>query len=59
MKAKKLTRLLAALNKEIKDYTKARRCELRKRPVYLAKDSDKCVDKMRAAFEKFVSQTYS
>jgi hypothetical protein len=59
MKTKKLTRLLAALNKEIKDYTKARRCEFRKRPVYLAKDSDKCVDKMRAAFEKFVSQTYS
>ena len=53
-----LTKLHAELQKEIADYLKAKRGELRKRPVYLKKDSDICVDKMSDKFEWFVSQTY-
>ena len=57
-KKARLTALLASLNKEIRDYTKAKRGEMRKRPVYLAKDSDVCVDRMTAAFHRFVNSTY-
>lgn len=53
-----LTKHLALLQREIKDYTKAKRGEMRKRPVYLKKDSDICVDRMRDAFETFVRETY-
>jgi hypothetical protein len=54
----KLTKYLALLQREIKDYVKAKRGEMRKRPVYLAKDSDICVDRMREAFDIFVNETY-
>lgn len=46
------------LQKEIADYMKAKRGEIRKRPVYLEKDSDKAVDSMRQAFDWFVIKTY-
>jgi hypothetical protein len=54
----RLTRLHRELQKEIADYMKAKRGELRKRPVYLKKDSDKCVDKMSETFRYFVNSTY-
>lgn len=57
-KKAQLTALLAALQKEVKDYVKAKRGEMRSRPVYLAKDSDVCVDRMSDAFRRFVSETY-
>lgn len=53
-----LTRWHKALQSEIAAYMKAKRCEMRKRPVYLAKDSDKAVDAMTEAFRWFVNQTY-
>lgn len=53
-----LTRWHKALQKEISAYMKAKRCEMRKRPVYLAKDSDKAVDTMTEAFRYFVHFTY-
>lgn len=53
-----LTRLLKELNKELNDYVKAKRAEHRKRPVYLAKDSDICVDKLNDAFRYFINETY-
>jgi hypothetical protein len=49
------TQSLKKLRKEIADYAKAVRCESRKRPKYLAKDSDKAIDAMRNAFENFIS----
>lgn len=47
-----------ALQSEISDYMKAKAGEIRKRPVYLEKDSDKAVDKMREVFNLFVCETY-
>lgn len=47
-----------ALQKEIADYMKAKQGEIRKRPVYLDKDSDKAVDAMKAAFDWFILHTY-
>lgn len=47
-----------ALQAEIADYMKAKTGEIRKRPVYRAKDSDVAVDTMREAFNLFVSETY-
>ena len=54
----RLTRLHNELQKEIADYMKAKRGEMRKRPVYRKKDSDKCVDKMSESFRYFVNSTY-
>ena len=54
----RLSRLHRELQKEIADYMKAKRGELRKRPVYLKKDSDKCVDRMSESFRYFVNSTY-
>ena len=45
---------LKTLRKSINDYVKAKRGEARIKPVYLAKDSDYAVDKMRDAFEWFI-----
>jgi gluconate kinase len=53
-----LNKALAELRKELRDYVKAKRCELRKRPVYLAKDSDICVDRLNDTFRHFINQTY-
>lgn len=57
-KKAQMTRLHKELQKEIADYMKAKRGEMRKRPVYLTKDSDVCVDRMRDKFEWFVNLTY-
>jgi ribosome recycling factor len=53
-----LTKALSELRKELQDYVKAKRCELRKRPVYLDKDSDICVDRLNDTFRNFISTTY-
>jgi uncharacterized protein VirK/YbjX len=53
-----LSLLLKELKKELNDYVKAKRAEYRKKPVYLQKDSDIAVDKLRNAFNQFVSETY-
>jgi hypothetical protein len=53
-----LTKALNELRKELRDYVKAKRCELRKRPVYLAKDSDICVDRLNESFRWFINKTY-
>ncbi len=53
-----LNKHLRELSIELKDYVKAKRAEYRKKPVYLKKDSDVCVDKLRNAFEQFIAETY-
>jgi hypothetical protein len=53
-KNKMFNELRKALLREVADYTKAVKCETRKRPVYLEKHSDIAVDKMRDAFEQFI-----
>lgn len=53
-----LTKALNELRKELRDYVKAKRCELRKRPVYLDKDSDICVDRLNESFRWFINKTY-
>ena len=53
-KNKMFNELRKALLREIADYTKAVKYETRKHPVYLEKDSDIAVDKMREAFEQFI-----
>jgi len=49
---------LCKLMIELKDYVKAKRAEYRKKPVYLQKDSDICVDRLRDAFNVFINETY-
>jgi hypothetical protein len=57
-KKNNLNKHLCELVGELKDYVKAKRAEYRKKPVYLKKDSDVCVDKLRNAFEQFIAETY-
>lgn len=49
---------LRLLKAELDDYVKAKRAEYRKKPVYLKKDSDICVDRLRDAFNTFIVETY-
>jgi hypothetical protein len=57
-KKNNLNKHLCELVSELKDYVKAKRAEYRKKPVYLQKDSDICVDKLRDAFNTFINETY-
>jgi hypothetical protein len=53
-----LNKALAELRKELRDYVKAKRAEYRKKPVYLDKDSDICVDRLNESFRWFINNTY-
>jgi hypothetical protein len=53
-----LNKALAELRKELRDYVKAKRAEYRKKPVYLDKDSDICVDRLNESFRWFINKTY-
>jgi hypothetical protein len=53
-----LNKHLCELMIELKDYVKAKRAEYRDKPVYLPKDSDICVDRLRDAFNIFINETY-
>jgi hypothetical protein len=53
-----LDKHLLSLKSELRDYVKAKRAEYRNKPVYLKKDSDICVDRLREAFNIFIVETY-
>lgn len=53
-----LRKHLNLLERELEDYVKAKRAEYRDKPVYLQKDSDICVDRLRDAFNIFINETY-